>query len=128
MFHLRRHPKPQLTSATPGSVRVSVSYDVTEDFPSLDVELGAGFELSVDQPDGAAVAVVGPVGPVGVAFLCTAHLGTDLVVVDQFATDPGTVTACLDAGAAAYLCRPTVIQLSACVRSLASRHMALAVS
>jgi hypothetical protein len=100
-------------------IPVSVSADLLEVYPTLGEALGDGLRVVVDDPDACAVAVVGPVGPVGVAFLQMAHPRPALLVVDYAPIDPRTAAACLDAGAAGYLTRPTAREVAASIRALA---------
>jgi DNA-binding NarL/FixJ family response regulator len=114
-------PRPSPRSGfDPSVVVISVSADVAEDLPTLGQVLGDGFAVVVDEPDAAAVALVGPVGPVGVAFLRMAHPRPALVVVDRARIDTKVSAACVHAGAAGYVSRRSVEDVAACVRSLAA--------
>jgi hypothetical protein len=100
-----------------------VSADLLEEYPTLEEALGDGLVAMVDEPDACVVAVVGPVGPVGVAFLRTAHRRPAFLVVDYAPVDPRSAAACLAAGAAGYLTRPTASEVAATIRALATPTM-----
>lgn len=125
MLSLRRHRAPRSplstppTDPVPGPIHISVSADLVEDLPGLATALGAGFVVVVDQPDACAVAVVGAVGPVGVAFLRMAHPRPALVVVDHGRPDARNAAACLDAGATLYVTRTLVAKVAGSIRSVA---------
>jgi hypothetical protein len=84
--------------------------------------LGAGYRVVVDAPEGAAVAVVGPVGPFGVAFLRARYPRTALLVVDHHHdATPGRAALYLDAGADAYESERSAAAVAAHVKALARR-------
>jgi hypothetical protein len=87
--------------------------------------LGTGYRVVVDVPEGAAVAVVGPVGPFGVAFLRARYPHTALVVVDHHHdATAGRAALYLDAGADAYESERSAAAIAAHVKALTRRTSA----
>jgi hypothetical protein len=111
----RRHP--------PGTAEtmVSVSGGLGSLAPALALALGPGFDVVVDRPSDALVALIGPVGLPGVRFLKLRHPRTALIVVDRATPDPDRSVGYLDAGADGYLNRRTTDEIAAHVRAVARR-------
>ena len=128
MFSLGRRgdPDQRRNAASPAHLdprvtTVSLSAGLAETLPTLVNALGDRFAVVVDEPDSSAVALVAPIGAVGVAFFRIVHPVPALVVVDHGWANPEIVAACLDAGAGAYIASRSATEVAACIRNLVGR-------
>jgi hypothetical protein len=134
MAIFRRHARP--TTRSPGNDRtppvvpdhdavvVLLSPGLVDIAVLLAEVLGPGFVVQSDGPGASGVMLVGPLGPVGVAFLRVSHPGVVLLVVDRRGSGSHAVEAVahLEAGADGYLANPPVAEVASHVQALARRR------
>jgi hypothetical protein len=107
----------------PAAVPVLLSPGLAELAGPLTSALGAGFRVLTDGSVNTGVMIVGPLGPVGIAFLRASHPEVVLLVVDRrwSSSQPNEAVAHLEAGADGYLASPLMAEVASHVRALARR-------
>jgi hypothetical protein len=108
---------------TRADVPVVLSPGLAELAVPLTNALGPPFRVLSDGSVNTGVMIVGPLGPVGIAFLRASHPGVVLLVVDRrwSSSQPNEAVAHLEAGADGYLASPMVAEVASHVRALARR-------